>query len=59
MNGSTTYKAVEVSPKVDIASIKEPQKGKKVTTTEFNQERDKAIREMEKNGGRRIKGFGG
>jgi len=59
VNGNITYKAVEISPKVDVASIKEPKSGRKVTTTEFNQERDKAIQEMEHNGGRRIKGFGG
>jgi GLPGLI family protein len=34
-NGRTSYKAIEISPKVDVAKIKEPSKGKKVTTEEF------------------------
>lgn len=55
-NGAVTYKAIEVSPKVDEKIIKEPKKGKKVTVDEFNKERDKAIEVMQKNGppGRRM-----
>jgi GLPGLI family protein len=48
-NGRMVYKAVEISPKADIASIKEPSKGKKVTPGEFTQERDKMLEEMQKN----------
>lgn len=57
-NGRMVYKAIEISPKADIASIKEPTKGKKVTPAEFNAERNKMIEEMQKNnqgsGGNRI-----
>jgi GLPGLI family protein len=52
MGESTTYKAIEISPKVDVAVIKEPKKGKKVTQAEFDKERDKLMEEMQKNGGR-------
>jgi GLPGLI family protein len=58
INGNTTYKAIEVSQKADIAAIKEPKKGKKVTAEEFNKERDKMMAEMHRNGPRRI-GHGG
>jgi len=48
-NGRMVYKAIEISPKVDLASIKEPTKGKKVTPAGFNEERNKMMDEMEKN----------
>lgn len=48
-NGRTVYTAVEISPKADIASIKEPTKGKKVTPEEFIKERNKMMEEMQKN----------
>lgn len=48
-NGRTVYTALEISPKVDIAAIKEPTKGKKVTPDEFTKERNKMMDEMEKN----------
>ena len=51
------YKAIEISTKADLASIKEPLKGKKVTPAEFNEERNKMMDEMQKNnqgGGNRI-----
>jgi GLPGLI family protein len=51
-NGRTVYKAVEISPKVDVAVIKEPKSGKKVTPEEFAQERDKMMKEMQQNGRR-------
>ena len=55
INGNSTYKAVEVSQKVDVADIKEPKKGKKVTTEEFNKEREKLMQEMQRNNdGRRV-----
>lgn len=50
-NGRTVYQAVELSPKVDIAKIKEPKSGKKMTQEEFRKERDKAMEEMQRNGG--------
>ena len=48
-NGRTIYTALEISPKADIATIKEPTKGKKVTPDEFTKERNKLMDEMEKN----------
>ena len=57
-DGRMVYKALEISPKVDLASIKEPTKGKKVTPAQFNDERNKMMEEMQKNnqgnGGNRI-----
>jgi GLPGLI family protein len=50
-NGRTVFKAVELSPKVETNNIKEPKGGKKVTQDEFRVERDKALEEMQKNGG--------
>lgn len=47
-DGRMLYKALEISPKVDIASIKEPTKGKKVTPEEFLVERNKMMDEMQK-----------
>jgi len=35
-NGKSTYRAIEVSPKIDVAKIKEPSKGKKVTPGNIN-----------------------
>jgi GLPGLI family protein len=48
-NGKSVYLALEISPKADIAAIKEPTKGKKVTPDEFTKERNKMMNEMEKN----------
>ena len=48
-NGRSVYTAVEISPKADIAAIKEPTKGKKVTPDEFAKERNKMMDEMQKN----------
>ena len=48
-NGRTVYTALEISPRADVASIKEPTKGKKVTPEEFTKERNKLMDEMEKN----------
>ena len=57
-NGRTVYRALEIQPKADIATLKEPTKGKKVTPDEFTKERDKMMEEMQKNnqgnGGRTI-----
>lgn len=51
-DGRIIYTATEVSAQIDVATIKAPSKGKKVTTAEFNKERDKMIAEMQRNGGR-------
>jgi GLPGLI family protein len=48
-NGRMVYKALDIQTKVDIASIKEPTKGKKLTPDEFVKERDKMMQEMQKN----------
>lgn len=48
-NGRVVYKALEISPKVDVATIKEPIKGKKVTPDEFVKERNNMVAEMQKN----------
>ena len=56
-NGRIVYKALEIQTRADVASIKEPTKGKKVTPDEFTKERDKMMQEMMKNnqgGGNRI-----
>lgn len=47
--GRTVYKAVEVSPKVNTANIKEPKGGKRITQAEYVKERDKMMEEMRKN----------
>lgn len=52
-DGRTVYKAIEVSEKTDMAAIKEPTKGKKLSAAEFNIERDKMIEEMQRNNGGR------
>jgi GLPGLI family protein len=60
INGNTIYKAIEVSQKADVTIIKEPKKGKKVTTEEFTKEREKMMEEMQRNGGgRRVMHIGG
>jgi GLPGLI family protein len=48
-NGRSVYTAIEISPKADIASIKEPTKGKKVTPDEFTKERNKMMDDMQMN----------
>ena len=48
-NGRMVYRALDISPKVDVATIKEPTKGKKVTPDEFTKEREKMMQEMQKN----------
>ncbi|MES1226260.1 MAG: GLPGLI family protein [Bacteroidota bacterium] len=57
-NGKQVYKATEISPKADIAAIKEPKNGKKVTRDEFRKETQKMMDEMQRNnqgGGRTIR----
>lgn len=48
-NGRTTFTALDISPKPDLAAIKEPSKGKKVTPAEFTKERNKMMEEMQRN----------
>ena len=48
-NGRTVYQAVEVAPGVDLADIKAPSKGKKVSAEEFAKEREKVMKEMQRN----------
>ena len=48
-NGRTTFVALEVTSKPDLAAIKEPTKGKKVTPAEFTKERNKMMEEMQRN----------
>lgn len=50
-NGRSHFAAVEISEKVDLASIKEPKGPKRITTAEFNKERDKMFEEMGRNSG--------
>jgi len=50
-DGRTKYVAIEISPKTDVAKIKEPGKGKKVTSAEFAKEREKLFADMQQNGG--------
>ena len=52
-NGRTEYKALEISAKADVASIKAPKGKKKLTPAEFDKERDQMMEEMRKNGGGR------
>lgn len=54
--GRVVYKAVEITPKVNVAAIKEPKGGKSITAAEFAQERNKLFEEMRRNGppGRRM-----
>jgi GLPGLI family protein len=54
-NGRSVYTAIEVSQKADIAAIKPPSKGKKVTPEEFNTERNKLLEQMQKNQGGNIR----
>jgi GLPGLI family protein len=50
-NGRSSFKAVEISPKVDVTKVKEPSKGKKTTQEDFAKEREKLMNEMMQNGG--------
>jgi GLPGLI family protein len=56
-NGRAVYKAIELSEKTDVAIIKEPTKGKKVTPDEYKKETTKMMDEMQNNnqgGGNRV-----
>jgi GLPGLI family protein len=57
-NGRQTFIASSISEKADLALIKEPTGKKHYTPEEFRKERDKMMKEMEKNnqgGGRQIR----
>ncbi|RYG05536.1 MAG: GLPGLI family protein [Chitinophagaceae bacterium] len=52
-DGKTVYQALEISEKVDLAAIKEPKSGKKVTMQQFTEEQKKLMQDMQRtNGGR-------
>jgi GLPGLI family protein len=55
-NGRQIFIAKEISPKADLAVIKEPQGKKHYTPDEFNKERNKMMDEMQRNntGGNRV-----
>ena len=48
-DGRQVYKALSISEKADVASIKEPSGKKHYTPDEFNKEREKMMDEMQKN----------
>lgn len=52
-NGRTLFKALEVSPKVNVASIKAPSRGKKISADDYAKEQSKMMDEMMKNRGGR------
>jgi len=54
-NGRSVYQAIEISPKANAKAIREPTKGKKVTQQQFNEERNKMLDEMQRNGGGTIR----
>jgi GLPGLI family protein len=50
MNGGrVVYKAVEIEPKVNVAAIKEPKGGKRISAEAFAKERELMMEEMRKN----------
>jgi GLPGLI family protein len=50
--GRIVYKALNISPKADVAAIKEPTGKKRYTQEEYRKERDKMMEEMQRNNGR-------
>ncbi|WP_207511333.1 GLPGLI family protein [Longitalea luteola] len=59
INNNTTYKALEISQKTDLAAIKEPKKGKKLSAEQFKKEWEKEMEGMQRNaGGRRVMHIG-
>jgi len=50
-NGRQIYKALNISPKVDLATIKEPTGKRHYTPDEFKKERMKMMDEMQRNAG--------
>lgn len=56
--GRMVYKAIEIADKTDLAAIRIPSKGKKITAAEFEKERAKLLKELESNNFRKGKTFG-
>ncbi len=54
-NGRMVYTAVEISGDVELAAIKAPSKGKRVTVAEFDREREKIFAEMQRNNSGRMR----
>lgn len=50
-NGRTVYKAIDISEKTDLTSIKAPTGKKHYTPAEFRKERDRMMEEMQQNNG--------
>lgn len=50
-DGRLTFKALSISPKADVAAIKEPQGKKRYTQEEFRKEQTKMMEEMQRNNG--------
>lgn len=50
-NGRQSFKALTISEKADLASIKEPTGKKRYTADEFRKESEKMMAEMQRNGG--------
>lgn len=48
-NGRSIYKALELSPKVNVSSIKAPSRGKKISVEDYAKEQSKMMDEMMKN----------
>lgn len=48
-NGRVLYKALEISPKVNAAAIKQPKGGKNISAAEFDKEREKTFEDMRRN----------
>ena len=55
-NGRQVFKALEISTKADVATIKEPQGKKRYTPDEYRKETEKMMEEMQRNnqGGNRV-----
>lgn len=50
-NGRQVFRALNIEPRADIASIREPGGKKRYTAEEFRKEREKMTQEMQRNGG--------
>ena len=48
-NGRTVYTAVELTEKIDVAKIKVPAKGKKITKEQLRTERENMMKQMQQN----------
>lgn len=48
-NGRIVYKALELSPRLNTAAVKEPKNGKRITAAEFEKLREKMFEEMRRN----------